>query len=793
MSSISLSDRHQPFVDTRTGAGVLARITRMAMRFRVRLLIGILGTVAAALMQLLIPRFMGQAVDGIHELLLAATQWTPATRNGLLMLALALLGASVFRGVFMAVYMQQGESLGQHLGYSLRLAYYEKLQHLSFSYHDRVHTGDLMTRGMLDVEGVRMFVTFGLLRTFYLAVLIGFGTYQLVATDPLMAVVAVSFVPVVGWRAIVSRLQLRESWYQLQKRMSILTRVMDENLNGIRVVRAFTSQDHEMHKFDRASRWALLLARKRIRIRVRNTTVMTMTYYAAMCLVLLVGGLKAMNGEATVGRLTEFLAFMTILQLPVRQLGMMVNAFARASSSGQRLFEVLDQEPDVADKPDAPALALTRGELRFEDVSFAYRSEDGDTEALRGVSFAVGPGQTLGIVGPPGAGKSTIAHLVPRFYDVTGGRVTIDGQDIRDVTLSSLRNAVGVIQQDSFVFTSALERNVAYGDPWADRDRIAHATASAQLDTWVRSLPLGYRTLVGERGVSLSGGQRQRLSIARSVMLRPPIMIFDDSTAAVDAGTEQRIRASLREVTRECATIIIAHRLSSLMHADEILFLDRGRVVERGSHEELLALGGRYAALYELQARRTTRSTTGEAGPDPAAALQPEAAAPGSNGAAAMSAAEASRVPGADEPLPASPEPVAETGGCGIVPVAGEAAASASLPLGNGAARVHRRSAGADVLIEAGNGVPAAAASPGGTSRSVGDGATTPAAAVRGAETGAGNGAATALQTLAGRELRLAADGGARRPAAGDDPAAEPGAAATGAAAAHAGAPGGRP
>ena len=604
MSSISLSDKFQPFVDTRTGAGVLARITRMALRFRLRLLIGVLATIASGFMQLLIPRFMGQAVDGIHQLLAAATQWSPATRQQLGAAALALLAASVFRGVFMAVYLQQGESLGQHLGYSLRLAYYEKLQRLSFSYHDRVHTGDLMTRGMLDVEGVRMFVTFGLLRTFYLAVLIGFGGYQLVATDPLMALVALSFVPVVGWRAIVSRLQLRESWYQLQRRMSILTRVMDENLSGIRVVRAFTSQDHEMDKFDRASRRALALARKRIRIRVRNTTVMTLTYYAAMGLVLLVGGLKVMNGEASVGRLTEFLAFMTILQLPVRQLGMMVNAFARASSSGQRLFEVLDQQPDVADRPGAPPLALARGVLSFEDVAFAYRTDDGDSVALRGVSFTVGPGQTLGIVGPPGAGKTTIAHLVPRFYDVTAGRITIDGQDIREVTLDSLRNAVGVIQQDSFVFTAALEKNVAYGDPWAERERIEHATASAQLDSYVRGLPLGYETLVGERGVSLSGGQRQRLSIARSVMLRPPIMIFDDSTAAIDAGTEQRIRSSLREVTRQCATIIVAHRLSSLMHANEILFLDHGRVVERGSHDELLAQGGRYAALYELQARR---------------------------------------------------------------------------------------------------------------------------------------------------------------------------------------------
>ena len=646
MSSISLSDRFQPFVDTRTGAGVLARITRMALRFRLRLLLGVLATIAAGFMQLLIPRFMGQAVDRIHELLAAATQWGPATRQQLIAAALALLAASVFRGVFMAVYMQQGESLGQHLGYSLRMAYYEKLQRLSFSYHDRVHTGDLMTRGMLDVEGMRMFVTFGLLRTFYLAVLIGFGGYQLLATDPLLAVVALSFVPVVGWRAIVSRLQLRESWYQLQRRMSILTRVMDENLSGIRVVRAFTSQDHEMNKFDRASRRALALARKRIRIRVRNTTVMTLTYYAAMCLVLLVGGLKVMNGEASVGRLTEFLAFMTILQLPVRQLGMMVNAFARASSSGQRLFEVLDQQPDVADRPGAPPLALTRGVLSFEDVAFAYRTDDGDAVALRGVSFTVGPGQTLGIVGPPGAGKTTIAHLVPRFYDVTAGRITIDGQDIREITLDSLRNAVGVIQQDSFVFTAALEKNVAYGDPWADRERIEHATASAQLDTYVRGLPLGYETLVGERGVSLSGGQRQRLSIARSVMLRPPIMIFDDSTAAIDAGTEQRIRASLREVTQQCATIIVAHRLSSLMHADEILFLDHGRVVERGSHDELLAQGGRYAALYELQARRPGAAVAAGAGAGPAgtalaatAAAAAPAAAAGVPGAAANGAA----------------------------------------------------------------------------------------------------------------------------------------------------------
>ncbi|MEE8123743.1 MAG: ATP-binding cassette domain-containing protein, partial [Alphaproteobacteria bacterium] len=211
------------------------------------------------------------------------------------------------------------------------------------------------------------------------------------------------------------------------------------------------------------------------------------------------------------------------------------------------------------------------------------------------------PGRTVGIVGPPGSGKSTIAHLIPRFYDVTGGTITIDGQDVRDVTLESLRRAVGVVQQDTFMFTAAIERNVAYGDPWADRDRIAGATESAQLHDYVVSLPLGYETLVGERGISLSGGQRQRLSIARSLLPTPSVLVFDDSTAAIDAATEQRIRAALREVTENRATIIISHRLSSLMHADEILFIDGGCIIERGSHDELVAAGGRYRAIYDLQ------------------------------------------------------------------------------------------------------------------------------------------------------------------------------------------------
>jgi ATP-binding cassette subfamily B protein len=329
---------------------------------------------------------------------------------------------------------------------------------------------------------------------------------------------------------------------------------------------------------------------------------MSFSFFLSMGLVLWIGGEKVMAGEMTVGTLAAFLTFMTILQMPVRQLGLMVNSFARASTCGNRLFAFLDLEVEIKDEKGAKPLKVTDGTLRFENVDFAYPSAP-FRPVLSGVSFEAHRGETIGIVGRPGSGKSTIAHLIPRFYDVTGGRVTIDGQDVRATTLDSLREAVAVVQQDSFLFTTNIENNIAYGDPWAKEPRIARASEYAQLHNYIIGLPTGYETIVGERGVSLSGGQRQRLNIARSLMLRPAVMVFDDSTAAVDAGTEQRIRTAMKRFAKDRVTIIISHRLSSLMHADQILFIDDGQIVERGTHAELLELAGRYRALYDLQVK----------------------------------------------------------------------------------------------------------------------------------------------------------------------------------------------
>ena len=588
-------------LDLREAPRLLGRVISLALKYRRLFALATATSLGASFFNLVTPGLLGRAIDQAHGLLQQGHGYDADAMWALGWTAALVLGASMLRGLLQMTSGYSGERIGQSVGRDLRLAFFDKLQRLSFDYHDRVHSGDLITRGMLDLEGVRGFIENGLQRLISLFLLLGVGSAILFMQDPLMAALTLSFVPFVAWRAANMGLRLRLAWTRLQERMSVLTRVMEENLQAARVVRAFASRRFEMSKFDDAGNAALALANERIVLRSKSMAVINSSYYLAMALVLWVGGHRVAAGIITIGQLTQFLAFMTILQLPVRQIGMIMNSSARAISSGKRVFEVLDLEPAIRDADDAQPIEIGHGVLCFENVSFAYGSGDGASRTLCDVSFTVAPGRTLGIVGPSGSGKSTVAQLIPRFYDVTAGRVTIDGQDVRAVTLDSLRAAVGIIQQDVFLFDDSMSRNIGYADIEAETHHLSDAASAAQIHDFISGLPAGYDTMAGERGSNLSGGQRQRLSIARGMVPAPRVLVFDDVTSAVDAVTEHQLRTALRKATHGSATIVISHRLGSVIHADEIIVLDKGRIVERGTHAELLEIEGYYAMLWALQ------------------------------------------------------------------------------------------------------------------------------------------------------------------------------------------------
>lgn len=580
---------------------ILSRILKETLRQPRALAITLALSLVGAVASLVLPRLIGRAVDQVSGLLETGRPLPETAREALLATATLVFLAALARGLLAMALNLSGERLSQRLALDLRLRLFAQIQKLSFSFHDQVHSGDLVTRGMIDLEGMRAFTHSILLQVLPLCVLIPLSAWFMISTDPLLALVALGFVPAAGWVLARSGLWLRRTWAAVQERMSRLTLLMEENLQGVRVVRAFSAEAAELWRFDEAAQSILSLQNRRITLRFAALSWMTLAYHASLGLLLWIGGRKVMSGALGAGDLAAFVAYLGILQGPTRQISMIFNHAARAAGAGERVYAILDEAPSVTERPDAKPLLVREGVLRFSNVSFRYRPDL--PLALRGISFEVGPGRTLGVVGPPGSGKSTIALLCGRFYDADEGKITIDDVDIRDVTLASLRRQVGVVQQETFLFDAPIGHNLAYADPWASEETIRAASMAAQLHDQVERMAAGYETSVGERGVALSGGQRQRASIARGILPDPRILIFDDATSAVDAVTEEKIRNALAERGRDRATLIIAHRLSSLMHADEIIVLDQGAIVERGDHAALLRRGGLYAALHDLQSR----------------------------------------------------------------------------------------------------------------------------------------------------------------------------------------------
>jgi ABC-type multidrug transport system fused ATPase/permease subunit len=594
---------------------VLLRITNMAWRYRTRFILAYVSFFAAIAFSLLIPHLFGTAVDFIAGTPPERLTWiagladpiiwlfrqllgTETQFQTLLMFALAILTVSLVRGFFDFARTYTTDSLSQKVSYDLRNLIYDKLQHLSFAFHDKEHTGNLMSKATADVEAIRRFVNMGLVRSLEVVLRTAIITSILITLNWELTLISLVFMPFVVVRSAMVMGRLRRMWLHVQEVMGELVTVLQENLVGIHVVKAFASEEYEKKKYNLKAQELREEYYQSEKLQGVNSAWLTLYFTVALGLILWYGGWEIIRGDLTAGGLTMFLLYMNQLTFPIRASAQIINSFARATSSGRRIFDVLDARSPVSERPDAREMGRADGYVRFRDVSFSY---DSQVPALRHVDIDASPGQVTAILGAPGSGKSTVVSLLPRFYDVTEGQITIDGNDIRDLTLQSLRLNVGIVQQDVYLFSASIRDNIAYGVANASFEDVVQAAKVAQLHDHIMSLPDGYDTWVGERGATLSGGQRQRLSIARTILIDPPILILDDSTSSVDVETERLIHQAMIAVMQGRTTFVIAHRLSTVREADLILVLRDGEIVERGSHEELIASAGIYRDIYQLQ------------------------------------------------------------------------------------------------------------------------------------------------------------------------------------------------
>ena len=573
---------------------ILIRLIRYALpHWRLSLAtlsVTLVGTVA----DLAIPLFLREAVDqGLEE----GAQRVLYVSAGLVVAFTAFKGISQFGRQFMA------EVLSQRVVFSIRNQLYMHIQSLSFRFHDQTRTGELMSRTTSDVERVRRFASMGIFQIVQIFLVTGGVAVILFVTDWQLALLALLIVPVLVAIALGFAKRIRPLFQMVQEAWADVNVVVQENLAGARVVRAFAQEDAEARRFGPVN--ALLNDRTVtvMRMFAMRAPLFNAILGAGQVAVLWFGGWKVIEGQISLGTLVAFNTYLLLLMMPVRMLGMTINSFARAVASGERIFDILDERSDVIESPHAEALTNAEGRVTFERVGFQHESHS----VLDGINFDISPSQALGIVGGTGSGKSSIINLLPRFYDANDGRVLVDGIDVRDLTIDSLRAQIGIVHQEPFVFADSIRANIAYGRPDATREQVVAAARLAQIHGFIETLPNGYETVVGERGVTLSGGQKQRVAIARALVLDPRILILDESTSSVDTWTERAIQDALRQAQQGRTTLIVSQRIRSVRHVAEIIVLDHGSIVQRGRHEDLIETDGLYREMWEAQEAEAER------------------------------------------------------------------------------------------------------------------------------------------------------------------------------------------
>jgi ATP-binding cassette subfamily B protein len=531
---------------------------------------------AAMGMTVLIPWLIGQAVNAIED----------GRKPDLLPLTLAIVGAGVLRLGLTVVRRLVAGQVSLAVEFDLRQLFYAHLQRLELGFFDSQQTGQLMSRATVDLQSIRFFLGYGLIFITQNLLTIFLVTVVMIAINPWLALIALAPAPLVVFAAARYNRISRPALQEVQQRIAELTAEAEENVSGIRIVKAFAREEHQLRRFRRAVERVFDQSIYSTRLQAFFSPLIGLLPQFGIALVLLVGGREVIAGNISLGEFTAFYTYLVILAAPMRMLGIALGMAQRAIASGNRLFEILDRDPRIESPEGAPPLPVGGGRVEMRGVSLRY--EDGGVAALSGVDLEVDAGNTVALVGPSGSGKTSLVALVARLYDVSEGSISIDGSDVREIDVSSLRSAVAFVSDDSFLFTATVAENIAYAHPGAGSEEIERAARRAQAHDFIMALPEGYETRVGERGLTLSGGQRQRVAIARALLANPRVLILDDATSSVDATTEAEIKAGLAEAMAGRTTFVIAHRLSTVALADEVIVMDGGTIVDRGTHEELI-------------------------------------------------------------------------------------------------------------------------------------------------------------------------------------------------------------
>ena len=575
---------------------VALRILRITLRYKWHIAGAYACAVAVTAVNVAIPWLVGSAIDKTTLALEGGT----SLGGTALEVASLLVAVGALGGMLATVQYGLEGFLSLRVMYVLRNQFYDHVQNLSFGFHDRYATGDLMSRGMRDVGHIGFFVATSLIGIPFYSLMYLAIAAMLFWLDSRLALIAIGFTPLLLVVSEFARRHVTHFWTSIGQRAGELSTVLQQSLTGVRVVKAFAAGDFEVRKFDTTSGEIADLTVTAARVYASYFSCLNFAFLVLTGLVMWYGGSMVIGGDMSYGDLSRFLLYVLLLLEPVRFSEQLIRGYAQGISSGKRLFDIMDAKSPVQESGDAVEMQRIRGHVAFKNVSFTH--SDGKS-VLKGIDIDAKPGTVVAFLGAQGSGKSSLVNLIPRFYDVSSGVIAIDGKDIRDLTLESLRRNIGIVQQDPFLFSNSIRENIAFGVENAPYTDVVNAAQIAQLDDFVQSLPDGYDTIIGERGMTLSGGQRQRLSIARAMLLDPPMLILDDATSSVDAETEELFRRAMESAMLGRTTFVVAHRLNTVLSAGQIIVLERGVVSERGTHDELYAANGTYRQIYELQLR----------------------------------------------------------------------------------------------------------------------------------------------------------------------------------------------